>query len=148
MRSLHDNLLATPSLSPAAYTNANDGDGTGVDCADADAVQFLVSVGTWTDGDHTVTFKHSDDGVTYAAIPAASLDEKVDGTLEADGTLLIDDDSEDDSVIQVGYIGGKRYVLVSNAVANDTDGAVYGAAVEVGRLRSTGVSPMDPAWQS
>lgn len=144
MRSIHDNMRSAVTIPVAAQVEANDGNGTGVDVRDADSVQFLVVIGTWTDGDHSITFEDSEDGTTYAPCEVADLDPlTTTGVLESDGlTVLIDDDTRADTVLQIGYVGGKGYVRAVNDAANDTDGAIYGVVVQQANRRFEGRNPM------
>lgn len=155
MRSLHDTTESHVTLPLAAHDATTTTDGAAVDLADADAAEFEVVVGTWTDEDHGVAFYHREKPAdSWVAIPLADLDARVAADLEDDGSgngvVNITDDTRDDTVVQVGYIGGKRYVKAETTVSTDVagSGAVYGVLVKLARLRFTGKNPMTPGWPS
>lgn len=146
-RSLHDNLRTVVTLPVAAQVTANEGNGAAADIYDADAKQFLVVIGKWTDGSHAITFEFSEDGgTTWAAIPVADLDGNLGTELETDGSVLIDDDTRADTVLQIGYSGTGNAIRAVNDATTDTTGAVYGVLVQLGGLRQVGQAPNVGEW--
>ena len=145
-RSIHDVILITNSLPIAAKVNGAE-NGASVDGAESDAKTFLIEVGTWTDGTHTLTFEDGDDGVAFAAIVAADLDEQNAGDLTG-ASVVIGGAGDNDKRIMIGYIGGKRHTRVVRNTAGATVGAVLGASVVEGRRRFVGKTPMTTSFQT
>lgn len=108
------NVSAAASLGPAARTA--DATGTGVDLAGFERALILIASGTITDGTHTVEIQESDDNTTFTAVADADLD----GTEAA---------INDDEIVELGYLGNKRYIRVFVDVAGATTGGVYSATV-------------------
>lgn len=100
MRDLKSNILAVPSLAPAAQIDAT-ATGAGVDCRGYDSVTALVNTGTVT-GTWTPSLEESDDDSTYTAVAAADLI----------GEFAAITTANDNAVQQVGYRGSARYVRV------------------------------------
>lgn len=100
MRDLKSNILAQPSLNPAAEIDAT-ATGTGVDLRGYDSATALVHIGTVT-GTWTPSLEESDDDSTYSAVDAADLI----GEFEAVTT------ANDNAVQEVGYRGNARYIRV------------------------------------
>ena len=114
-------LVKTPvqSLRPQATTATRTG--AEVDTLRYEGALFLISVGLWTDGTHTVDIEESDtSGSGFADVAAADLQ----GT-----EPVINGATVDEQDYAVGYIGSKRYVRVNIVVAGATTGAVIGASV-------------------
>lgn len=138
-KTLFEISRAFPTISPAAY-NA-DPTPVAVDRLDAQgnifrAAKAVIHVGAWTDGTHTFELQHADDDGSgspdsFAAVPDAELE----GT-----EPVVDDGSNDDSVIELGYKGTKRHLQVAVTVAGATSGAVYGVTIELADPRQMPVS--------
>lgn len=122
IRDLLRNVLVTQSLSPAVRTNGT-GTGTGVDLRGFDGAVFTVAFGTWTDGTHTPSVRHSADGTSYSACDAADLD----GTFTA-----VSGTAGSNTLQQVGYIGSQRFVQVVMVTAGATTGALSQAEIVAG----------------
>lgn len=95
----------------------------------------LVDVGAWTtDGSVTVHLEHSDtsgSGFTDVADADVAVGSAT-GTAAAGqtgGTVVIDSAADDDQQIIFGYLGSKRYVRVSLAIAGQTTGGLAGIVV-------------------
>lgn len=133
-KQLNEEVSVVLGLAPAAVTASANG-ATADRQAGGDNFQSAlveVSVGTWTDGTHTISLEDSDDGSSWAAVAASDLS----GTLP-----VISDATTDDSVIAaVDYVGVKQYVRVVTTVAAATTGAVYGANVVLGDRASVPVA--------
>lgn len=122
IRDLLHNVLVTQSLSPAARTNGT-GTGTAVDLRGFDGAVVSVAFGTWTDGTHTPSVKHSSDGTSYSACDTTDLD----GTFTA-----VSGTAGSNTLQQVGYIGSNRYIQVMMVTAGATTGALSQAEVVAG----------------
>ena len=147
-RSLIDNAEVAHTLAPAAYTDA--GNGTTVDLSGSTAWMFLVSIGVWTDGTHTIVFEDSDDNSTWGTVDADDLDGyDIDGTqrLATGGqTLTITDATKNGAIYMVAYVGGKRYLRARRTASGTTDGAIYSVSVWKLGLRYAGHNPMRTGW--
>lgn len=118
IRDLENALSVAASLNPAARTaSAN---GTGVDVQGYGSVMLLVHFGAYTDGTHTPSLEHSNDGTTYAACDSNSLN----GTLVA-----VNGAGGANTVQKVGYTGGRRYVRAVLTVTGATVGALSSATI-------------------
>lgn len=123
MQDLVSRIAATHSLAPAARTaSAN---GTGVDLANTDSAVVVFHTGTITDGTHTTSVDESDDNAAFTAVAAADLI----------GTAPVINNTKSNTALTVGYVGKKRYIRASVAVAGTTTGGVYGASVLAGKRR-------------
>lgn len=127
-RDLVSNMSAVASLAPKARTTSENG--AGVDLRDYRSAAVVVVAGAITDGTHTIEIQDSADNSTFAPVAAAYLQ----------GTEPVLDTNDDDSLVSIGYIGGKRYIRVVSTVAEATTGGVYGALVVRGRPVSGPVS--------
>lgn len=122
-KDLKNNVSVATTLSPAARTaNAN---GVGVDLQGFESALVVMHTGTITDGNHTIQVEESDDNVAFTAVADADL-QGVEPVIAA---------ANDDTVYEIGYLGAKRYIRVTVAVAGATTGGVYGAAVVRGHSR-------------
>lgn len=126
IRDLLRNTYVTQSLSPAARTNGT-GTGTAVDLLGYDGAMVSVSFGTWTDGTHTPSLRHSVDGTSYSACSASDLD----GTFTA-----VSGTAGSNTLQQVGYIGTQRFISVMMVTAGATTGALSTASVVAGYPRN------------
>lgn len=116
MRDLHSNLkLIAPSINIAAKTNGTS-NGTGVDMASYEGVEFVFAVGVVTDGTHTPKIQESDDNSVFTDVAAA----------DQIGTLAVLASNVHQTC---GYIGTKRYVRPVITTASATTGAIAGAGV-------------------
>ena len=119
-------------IAPQALTSSP-ADGADVDLQDANGATFMIQVGAWTDGTFTFEFEEADDDGTgspdtYAAIADADLD-----TTEP----VVSDATDDDSIIEVSYLGDARFVRITCVVTGSpTTGAEIGAFVERAHLRT------------
>ncbi len=120
-RDLDKTIKTTISLSPAARTaSAN---GTGVDIAGFDQVAIVFITGVVTDGTHTPTIEESDSsGSGYTTVDSSNLS----GTLAALAA----------GVLEIGYLGTKRYIRAVITAAGTTTGAVTSALVVAGGART------------
>lgn len=126
--STYNQTLFKRSLSPALRTDGT-ASGVAVDRAVNGGMQdavVLVSTGTVTDGSHAVAIQDSADGSTdWQAVAAAQLD-------GAAPTLVA---ANDDTVYEVGVRSTRRYLRVVAVTTGATTGAVFGAAILLGRPR-------------
>lgn len=108
MRDLHNNVKAVVALSPeSAFTDDGTYVGPIIDRYGYQSVEFFIQAGKLLDAGATfaVTLEHGDNAaLSDAAAPAST---------ELLGSLPSFDQSEDDTVEKVGYIGKKRYLRVT-----------------------------------
>ncbi|MFD9306132.1 hypothetical protein ACFWCB_26345 [Streptomyces sp. NPDC060048] len=131
MRDIYSNVLVKASLKPAARTaTAN---GTGVDRADGSNASMyqdalvVLSSGTVTDGTHTITIEDSDDNSSFATVAAAYLEGDTPPALIT---------SNDETVYETRYIGGKRYLrVVTTVTGSPATGGLYAADVVLSNPR-------------
>jgi hypothetical protein len=125
-RDLTGRLSPALSLAPAARTTS--ANGTGVDLQGYESATVLFIAGTITDGTHTPKLQESDDNSTFSDVAA----EKLIGSFSA-----VTSSSGGNSVQEVGYLGGKRYIRVAVTVSGSpSTGGVYGAVIVCGNPRS------------
>ncbi|PBB85729.1 hypothetical protein [Mesorhizobium sp. WSM3876] len=130
MRELKSHLASRQSLAPLLRTVT--ATGTRIDRAGFESVTFVVHVGAWTDGVHTISFEHSDDDISYDAV----IDNDPDFPSELVGDApVIQGDGESpvaatfsNENILVGYIGDRQYVRPKVTV---TGGPATGAFVGI-----------------
>jgi hypothetical protein len=128
VKDLYHNVKAVASLPNAARTAT--ATGTAVDRGGYLSAMVVVHTGTMTDGTHTLTIEESDDNSTWSTVPAGSLQ----GTPPALGA------SDDDKVVEIGYLGGKRYIRVKSTVSGSpATGGIYDALVVLGDPRNAPV---------
>ena len=126
---LYNKVLARLSL-PVALRSANTTvNGTAVDRADPtggydgfNSAMAVVVTGTITDGTHTVTVQDSDDGSTGWAAAAAEYTQ---------GAAVIAS-TDDNTVLEIGYTGSKRYLRLSVTTAGATTGGTFGGVIVLG----------------
>lgn len=136
MRSVLYNDVLTRATLPIALRTNGTANGTTVDKADltggADgftSALLVVLAGTITDGTHTVIVQDSDDGSAWGA--AAT------GDVQGPAATLTSANSN--TVAELGYTGGKRYVRASVTTTGATTGGTLGAVVVLGGETSSPV---------
>lgn len=124
---LDDVVLAVePKTRNATITT----DALAVDLAGLNAAEVAIVVGLWTDGTHTFSLQDSPDGITYTTVAAGSY--FITGNL-AITTFVVNSTLTDQTVLQVGYRGTKRYLKVICTVAGSpSTGLCWGACVSKG----------------
>lgn len=90
--------------------------GTTVDTAGYEAVTFILSAATITDGTHTPVLQDSPDGTTWSNASTSA------GAFTA---LTTGAGNGGTAVQWVGYEGGQRYVRLNVTVASASTGGVY-----------------------
>ncbi|MFD9515943.1 hypothetical protein [Streptomyces sp. NPDC059979] len=135
MRDIYSNVLVKASLKPAL--RAATANGTGVDRADgSNASMFqdaliVLNTGTVTDGTHTITIEDSDDNSSFATVAA--------GYLEGDTPPALIT-SNDETVYETRYTGGKRYLrVVTTVTGSPSTGGLYSAEVVLSNPRRAAV---------
>lgn len=95
-----------------------------IDMAQYDACTVLFIFGAYTDGTHTFSLQDSPDNSTYTAVAAAN----VIGTIP-----VVSDNTQQNTIKTVAYIGGQRYLQVVNTVSGSpVTGMLYGIAAVLG----------------
>ncbi|KIX78997.1 hypothetical protein SF23_03310 [Streptomyces sp. MBRL 10] len=135
MRDIYSNVLVKASLKPVLRTaTANGASVDRIDGANASMYQdalIVVNSGTVTDGTHTITIEDSDDNSTFATVAA--------GFLEGDTPPALIT-SNDETVYETRYTGGKRYLrVVTTVTGSPSTGGLYTAEVVLSRPRRAAV---------
>lgn len=114
------------SLAPAA--RAASANGSSVDMSGYESALILIALGSWTDGIHAYEVQESDDDAAWTAVAAADLV----GT-----EPTVSDATDDDSTVEIGYIGSKRYVRVVVTCSGSplATGTVSSAVIVQGHAR-------------
>jgi len=124
-RDLLRTQLVSPSLAPAARVNGT-ATGAAVDLRGFDGAVVTVSFGAYTDGTHTPTVTHSDDGTTFTTCVFGT---DLDG---AANLTAVNSAAGANKLQQIGYIGNKRYIAVVITTTGATTGALSAASVVAG----------------
>lgn len=126
MKDLYNNLKVKATLAVATRTDGT-AIGTTVDRAVSNSmfasVMVVLHTGTMTDGSVAVTVEESDDNSSWATATA------LQGTAP---TIALTDDN---TLYEIGYLGGKRYVRVKAVTTGSTSGGTFGAVVLLGDPR-------------
>jgi len=125
IRDLLRNQLVSQSLAPAARVNGT-ATGTAVDLRGFDGAVITVSFGAYTDGAHTPTVVHSDDNSTFTTCVYGT---DIDGPANL---AAVSSAAGANTLQQIGYVGGKRYVAVVITTTGATTGALSGANIVAG----------------
>ncbi|MGY3482230.1 hypothetical protein ACVW1C_000113 [Bradyrhizobium sp. USDA 4011] len=128
-RDLRSNVDVAQTLAPAARVNGT-ANGVTVDLQGYESAMFAFEAGAWTDGSHTPSIQHSDDGTTFVAAAAPDIQGAFAPVTSGAGQ---------NAVQRVGYVGSKRYVRGSVLTSGATTGLVQSMAVVRSRAR---VSPL------
>lgn len=123
---IKNSIDAAHSLEPAVRATGT-ANGAAVDLTGYQAAAMIVYVGAYTNGTHTPTLEHSDDGTSFVATTAADLDGSFTAISSAGGA---------NSVQRVGYRGSKRYLRAVMTVAAGATGAASAALIVRGSSTS------------
>jgi len=129
IRDLLRNQIVTQSLPPAARVNGT-ATGATVDLRGFDAAVIMVSFGAYTDGTHTPTVLQSSDGTNFTTCVFGA---DLDGT---SNLTAVNGSAGANTVQQIGYIGGQRYLAVVMTTTGATTGALSSASVIAGYPRN------------
>ena len=115
MYDIHNHLNEVLALDPQVIATDTTTNGNSIDmngsAGDFEALEFVMTVGLYTDGDYNLALEESDDNSIWAAVDAAN----VVGT----ATVV----SADNTVTSLGYVGKKRYARANVVSASTTTGA-------------------------
>lgn len=124
-RTVYNNVLAVQTLPPAAQTIATTNGATVdriVTGTEGNIVYrsaaVLVETGVVNDGTHTVIVEHSDNGSSWDTVAAAELQ----------GGALAVTATDDDTVIERGYLGSRRFLRVTWTQTGGTTGTTFRSA--------------------
>lgn len=122
-KDLHSNIDDRVAMDPQAISTNTTTVGNIIDTVGYESLEFLITMGTITDGAYALLLEEGDDsGLSdAAAVPAA----------ETLGALTGFADTDDDSVKRVGSIGKKRYQRLSIVSTGVTTGVNMAQAVAV-----------------
>lgn len=131
MRDIYGEVLVKASFKPAL--RAATANGTAVDRVDGSNASMyqdalvVINSGVVTDGTHTITIEDSDDNSAWATVAA--------GFLEGDTPPALIT-TNDDTVYETRYIGGKRYLrVVTTVTGSPSTGGLYAAEVVLSNPR-------------
>ena len=111
---LHNMTQAAVALKSQAIASDTTTVGETIDTAGYESIEFIFLTKTVTDGDYAVDLYESDDsGMSGEALVSDA---------EMLGDISFADDTDDDTVARVGYIGKKRYVRAKVVSTNTTTG--------------------------
>lgn len=111
---LHHTSKAVNALNSQAITTDTTTVGNTVDRAGFTALEFVFLTKTLTDGDYAIDLYDDDaSGMGTEVIVSAA---------EMLGDINFSDDTDDNAVARVGYIGKKRYVRAKVVSTNTTTG--------------------------
>ncbi len=122
-RDLHSNIDDRMALDPAAISTNTTTVGNIIDSLDFESLEFIVAMGTITDGAYALLLEEGDDAALAdaAAVPADETLGALTGFVAAD----------DDSTKRVGSIGKKRYQRLSIVSTGVTTGVNMASAIAV-----------------
>lgn len=129
IRDLRNTVDAAHSLEPATRATGTS-NGVAVDLMGYNAAALLVYFGTYTNGTHTPSLEHSDDGTSFSAVQAAELDGAFTPVTSSGGV---------GSIQRVGYRGSKRYLRAVMVVTGGATGAASCATILRGKA---GMEPL------
>lgn len=129
---MSNKIVCKAALTPRTISSSTTTSGSIVDTSGAESVTFVMALGTVTDGDYLPLIYDGDD--SGLSDGAAVDDAYLIGTEAAAGTT---DDTDDNQVTKIGYIGKKRYVQFRLVSTNVSSGAVVGAVCLLGNLRKS-----------
>jgi hypothetical protein len=125
-QSVYNTVLARTTIAPGAARTTNTTGATVDRLVDGDAARsamVVVSVGTVTDGTHTVVIEDSANGSAWNAVA----DEFLQGSEPAVTS------ANDERLFEIGYTGHQRYVRASVTVSGSpSTGGLYSAVVLLG----------------
>lgn len=120
---LHNNVDDRMALNPAAIGSSTTTVGNIIDTLDYESLEFVVAMGTITDGAYALVLEEGDDaGLSDAA--AVSSDETL-------GALTGFVATDDNTTKRVGSIGKKRYQRLSLVSTGVTTGVNMASAVAI-----------------
>jgi hypothetical protein len=122
----------TPALAPAARSAAATVNGADINRQGFEALLFVLSVGTWTDGTHTYKLQEAPDN--GAGAPGAYTDVAL--TDQVGAFAVVSAAGNSNTTQKVGYIGAQKFVRMAVTTAGATTGAVSGAAALLGSARN------------
>lgn len=124
MRDQKSLLSLVQSIKPIIPTTTQTGAAADLSGVDTATVEF--NFGAYTDGTHTFTLEESSDNSTFTTVAAGDM-------LGTPPT--VSDNTQQNSIKTVGYIGTKRYLRVKNTVTGSpATGAAQAATVICGAL--------------
>jgi len=126
---LYSQTRVRTSLSPASRTNGTV-NGAAVDRAGFSGAVVVVQTGTITDGSHAITIEDSADGTSGWAATAGQLQ----------GSLPTVVAANDDTLFEVGVLGGRQFMRVVQATTGATTGGLLGAVVVLGHPKHAPVA--------
>ena len=119
MREIHNSIITTNSLNPAARTTS--ANGSSADLQGYEGAEIIVTAGLWTDGTHVFTLEESTNDSSFTDV----------ATAEIIGTEpTIDAGAEDNMTYRFGYVGDARYIRVVQTITGSPGtGLISGAVI-------------------
>lgn len=123
-KDLHHNIAAVLALAFAAIASDTTTSGEIVDTAGYEAIEFILSANTITDGAYAVQIWQSDDSGMAGAVQVTGDELLGDADFAA---------TDDDTVKRIGSVGKKRYQQLRVVSAGVTTGVdIFGAVAALG----------------
>lgn len=133
---LHHDSYAALALNVQAIASDTTTVGNTIDMAGYEAAEFVIFTKTLTDGDYDIKM--------YEGEESDMSDEAEVSAAEQLGDPSFTDDTDDNAVARVGYIGKKRYVRLKVVSTNTTTGVdAIGAIVLQSSAHHKPVSDQD-----
>ena len=126
-KDMYSHLSAVETLAPAVRTAT--ASGTGVDLMGYEGALVLVHMGDWTDGSHAFEIQESDDDGDTDAYSAVADADLVGASATPEPT--VSDETGDDRIVAIAYIGGARYIRVVQTVTGSPSTGLAGGALVV-----------------
>ena len=134
LRDKHNNIKTVRAISPTRVADNTAQVGEIIDTQDFDSMEFVIAFGTLSDADATFT-PLIEDGEDSGLSDAAPV---VDGQLL--GTEVVTDETGDDTVLKIGYIGFKRFVRLTITPAGNAAAADFSAVAVLGHAHNAPVA--------
>jgi len=133
VKDLHDNVQANVALKIQQIATDTTTSGEDIDRSGFESVEFLLFIGTLTDGDYAPNIQEADDDGagspdTYSNVAAADM-------IGTEAGATFDADTDDDTIGKIGYIGTKKWVRMQIVSTNTSSGAYLGGVALLGDAR-------------
>ena len=131
MRDLHNILEVRRAISPTRATDNTALVSQIIDCANRDALEFFIAIGTLADASAIFTTLVEHGAASDLSDAVAVPDAELIGTESAAGFVF----SDDDEVRSIGYMGNQRYVRLTITPAGNEGNADISAIAVLGHAR-------------
>jgi hypothetical protein len=122
---IHSNIKAAVALDQQTINSATTTDGNVIDTLGFESIEYIVFTGAVTAAGTSVTpLLEESDVVTFGG------EETVVPADNIIGSIIIDDDTDDDRVFRIGSIGKKRFQRLALVSVGATNGIFSAVAVQ------------------